>query len=297
MLFNQVGVLLVLIVAAFVAYVILGQPAWVMDPLRGAVSDVLGGMGVAIVLLLAWAGWLGWLLSRGFRVFFRKWRYVLGLGLLTAGAFALLSYFHAEFPLIGTAPLGGELGGQMRGSYGGLGVFRTVVLITLGAWLVAPVLFNHAALWLGRGAHAAGRGIGAGVSRLRRREQGSVMQEVDDYLTSNAVASRAAQMEALRAADEYRREAAVQSAIAQRESAPRGLAYLEPTSPKPLTPRPAEPDARPERKSASWPGLKPTESGAPEPRPSIAATATMAPVVDEAAGVEPATSGPTHQTA
>ena len=259
------------------AYVIIGQPAWAIDPLRNATSDVLGGMGAGLVLLLAWAGWMGWVFSRGFRYLIRKWRYVLGLSFLLAGAFATLSYFHWSFPLIGEAPLGGDLGGQLRGSYGSLGLFRTVVLITFGAWLVVPVLFNHAAVWMGRGALATGRGIGSGVNRIRHRDQGAVMQEVDDYLASNAVASRAAQMETLRAADEYRRSVAPRSPIGQTDAPHRGLAYMEPTSPKPVNLRPAEPESRPERKSDLWPGLKATDSGTPELQPSTAATATMAP--------------------
>ena len=271
LLFNQVGVLLGLIVVAFVAYVIIGQPAWAIDPLREAAADTLAGMGAATVLLLAWAGWLGWLLSRGFRFFIRKWRYVLGFGLLVTGAFAALSYFHTSFPLIGVAPLGGDLGGQVRGSYGSLGLFRTIVIVTLGAWLVAPVLFNHAAVGIGRGARATGGGIASGVSRVRHRDQGAVMQEVDEYLASNATIARAAQAETLRAADVY-----------QRSTTPhRGLAYLEPTAPKPAPSRPVEPEARPERKSDLWPGLKAAEPGAPERQPSTAATATMAPPAAE----------------
>ena len=272
LLFNQVGVLLALIVVAFVAYVIIGQPAWAIDPLREAAADTLGGMGVALVLLLGWIGWVGWALSRGFRRLIRQWRYVFGLGFLVAGAFALLSYFHTSFPIIGVAPLGGELGGQLRGSYGALGVLRTVVLITLGAWLVAPIVFNHAAVWIGRGLFVTGRGIGTGVNRVRNRGQGSVMQEVDDYLASSAAAARAAQMDTLRAADEY-----------QRSTAPsRGLAYMEPTSPKPVPPRPAaEPAVRSERKSDLWPGMKTAEPGAPASEPSSAATATMAPPATE----------------
>ncbi len=278
LLFNQVGVLLGLILVAFVAYVIIGKPAWAIDPLREAAADTLGGMGAALVILLAWGGWLGWLLSRGFRHFIRQWRYVFGLGFLVAGSFALLSYFHASFPVIGVAPLGGDLGGQLRGSYGALGVFRTIVLITLGAWLVAPVLFNHAAVWTGRGMLATGRGIGSGVSRMRHRDQGSVMQEVDDYLASNATVARAAQMETLRSADVY-----------QRNTSPRGLAYMEPTSPRPVAPRPEEPEARPERKSDLWPGLKTNDPAALERQPSAAVTATMAPPsVEDASGIEPA---------
>ena len=286
LLFNQVGVLLALVVVAFVAYVMIGQPAWAIDPLREAASDVLGGMGVALVLLLAWAGWLGWLLSRGFRFFIRKWRYVLGFGLLVAGAFAILSYFHTSFPLVGVAPLGGELGGQIRGSYGSLGVFRTVVFATLGAWLVAPVLFNHAARGIGRGAVVTGRGIGTGVSRLRHRDQGAVMQEIDEYLSSNVTVPRTPQAKALQAADVYQRSTA----------APRSLAYMEPTAPKPITPRPAEPGPRPERKSDLWPGLKATEPGTPE-RPSTAATATMAlPSTEIETGSSSVQVEPLHET-
>ena len=170
LLFNQVGVLLGLIAVAFVAYVIIGQPAWAIDPLRNATSYVLGGMVAGLILLLVWAGWMGWVFSRGFRHLIRKWRYVFGLSFLLAGAFATLSYFHWSFPLIGEAPLGGDLGSQLRGSYGSLGLFRTVVLITLGAWLVAPVLFNHAAVWMGRGVLATSRGIGSGVNRIRHRD-------------------------------------------------------------------------------------------------------------------------------
>ena len=288
LLFNQVGVLLGLIVVAFVAYVIIGQPAWAIDPLREAASDTLAGMGVGLVMMLVWAGWMGWLFSRGFRFFIRKWRYVFGLGFLLAGAFAALSYFHWSFPLIGDSPLGGDLGGQLRGSYGPLGVFRTVVLITLGAWLVAPVLFNHAAVWVGRGVLTTSRGIGSGVSRIRHRDRGVVMQEVDDYLASNAVASRAAQMDTLRAADDYRRSTTTHH----------GLAYMEPTSPKPVSPRPAEPESRPERKADLWPGLKTSEPGAPERQPFTAATATMmAPSsVESATDIGAATAQPLYET-
>lgn len=301
LLFNQVGVLLGLIAVAFVAYVVIGQPAWAIDPLREASSDVLGGMGVGLVLLLAWVGWLAWLLRRGFKTFLRSWRYVSGFALLVAGAFALLSYFHASFPLIGDSPLGGALGGDIRGAYGALGIFRTVVLITLGAWLVAPVLFNHAAVWLGRGALAAGRGIRNGADRLRNRNDGSVVQEVDEYLASNATASRAAQLSALRAADEYRQQQATDEYRRQRladdfrrrmaddrqqTETPRGLAYLEPTSPPPLAPRPATANLQPrpeQPKVDRWPGLNTAEPGAREQQPSMAATATMAPPSPEVA--------------
>ena len=280
LLFNQVGVLLALAAAAFAAYIIIGQPAWAIDPLRKAASGVLGDTGVGFVLLLAWVVWLRWLLSRGLRLFIRKWRYVFGFGFLTAGAFALLSYFHVAFPLIGSAPLSGEWGGDIRGAYGALGVFRTLVLVTLGAWLVAPVLFNHAALRVGRGAILAGSAAGSGISRLRTRRERPVMQEVGEYLASNNAPAHTApqrspqHISALRAADEYRRNTASRDT-----SAPRGLAYLEPTAPRPVPPRPSVTDLRPRPESARadlWPGLKPSDSTA-EPDLAGGATATMAP--------------------
>ena len=109
LLFNQVGVLLGLILLALTAYVIIGRPAWAMDPLRSAASGVLSGIGASLVLILAWAVWIGWLLSRGARALFRKWRYALGFGLLALGASSVLSYFSVGFPLIGDSPLGGAL--------------------------------------------------------------------------------------------------------------------------------------------------------------------------------------------
>ena len=297
LLFNQVGVLLGLIAVAFVAYVIIGQPAWAIDPLRNATSGVLSGMGAGLLLLLVWAGWMGWVFSRGFRYLIQKWRYVLGLGFLLAGAFATLSYFHWSFPIIGDAPLGGGLGDWLRGSYGSLGLFRTAVLITLGAWLVAPALFNHAAVWMGRGILATSRGIGSGVDRIRHRDQATVMQEVDDYLASNAVASRAAQMDTLRAAEEYRRSTAARSPLGQTDAPHRGLAYLEPTSPKPVNPRPAQPESRPERNLDLWPGLKASDSSALERQPSMAATATIAPPsVESATDIGSAAVEPLYET-
>ena len=60
LLFNWFGVFLGLFIVTFGAYIAIAEPAWVVDPLRGAASDVLGGMGVAIVLPILWSD-LGWL--------------------------------------------------------------------------------------------------------------------------------------------------------------------------------------------------------------------------------------------
>ena len=123
--------------------------------------DVLSAMGVALALLVLWSAWVVWLFSRGFLVAVRRWRYVIGFGVLVAGAFAVLSYFTAELPLIGRAPLGGDLGGQFRGSGGAIGVLRTSAIVLVGAWFVVPKILNALA-------KRTGKAAAAGASRSAR---------------------------------------------------------------------------------------------------------------------------------
>ena len=254
LLFNQVGVLLGLILLALAAYVVIGRPAWAVDPLRSAASGVLSGMGASLILMLAWAVWIGWLLSRGARSLLRKWRYALGFGLLALGASSVLSYFSVGFPLIGESALGGSFGERVRGSDGALGVLGTIVLLTFGAWLVAPVVFNHLALGAGRGAvvagrgarvaggaagrgarvagGAAGRGVSSGISNMRRPR--TVTEELDDFFAANASAPPSAGKRSLGA--EYLDAAARVTepqagkrtpGAAPASSSPPGLAYLD----------------------------------------------------------------------
>ena len=288
--------------AAFAAYVIIGQPAWVVDPLSEAVSGVLLGMGVGLLLLLALVAWLGWLLAHKGRALLQQWRNLVGVGFLTAGVFAFLSYFQADFPVAGAAPLGGELGAAIRGPYGVQGVLRTAGLLAIGGWLIAPVPFNLAALWTGRGARTVGRGISNGVHRVNPRERQALLRDVNTHLGTNSDGtSREAYISALRAADAY-----------QRAAAPRGLAYLAPTSPQAATPRSPEPPPK-AAQPRPWPGLRSSDADSPPPAvvapaavaaapsPSViaaaasagAATATIAPPADpspatEAADPEPA---------
>ena len=254
LLFNQVGVLLGLILLALAAYVVIGRPAWAVDPLRSAASGVLSGMGASLILMLAWAVWIGWLLSRGARSLFRKWRYALGFGLLALGASSVLSYFSVGFPLVGESALGGSFGERVRGSDGALGVLGTIVLLTFGAWLVAPVVFNHLALGAGRGARvagrgarvaggaagrgarvaggAAGRGVSNGIGNMRRPR--TVTEELDDFFAANASAPPSAGKRSLGA--EYLDAAARATephagkrtpGAAPASSSPPGLAYLD----------------------------------------------------------------------
>ncbi len=144
----------VAVAIAFVSFVAVVRPAWAIDPLREAAMDVLSAMGVALALLVLWSAWVVWLFSRGFLVAVRRWRYVIGFGVLVAGAFAVLSYFTAELPLIGRAPLGGDLGGQFRGSGGAIGVLRTLAIVLVGAWFVVPKILNALAKRTGKAAAA-----------------------------------------------------------------------------------------------------------------------------------------------
>lgn len=267
LLFNQVGVLLVLILMALTAYVVIGRPPWAIDPLRSAASGVLSGVGASLVLIVAWAVWIVWLLSRGPGETLRKWRYAIGFGLLVLGASSLLSYFSVSFPLIGESPLGGAFGERARGADGALGALGTGVLLTFGAWLVAPVAFNYLALGAGRSAVAAGRGTraagrgarsagsaaGRGIGNMRRPR--TVSEELDDFFAANdsgqpSAGKRSVGAEyydaAARATDPYGGTRAPGGAARPSSTTP-GLAYLNPASSRPAAvPRPAPP---PDRKS------------------------------------------------
>ena len=286
LLFNQVGVLLGLILLALTAYVVIGRPAWAVDPLRSAASGALSGTGASLILLLAWAGWAGWLLSRGARKFFRKWRYVLGFGLLALGASSVLSYFSVGFPLIGESPLGGAFGERVRGSDGALGALGTIVLLTFGAWLVAPVAFNHLALGAGRGAAAAGRGaraagrgsrvagsavgsgISSGISNMRRPQ--TVSEELDDFFAANASSPPSAGKRSLgaeyhdmaaRATDPYAGRQTPDSAPSS--PSPSGLAYIAPGAQRTAAPPRYAPP--PPSATRSAPPSAPRPAAAPAP--------------------------------
>ena len=302
LLFNQVGVLLVLILMALTAYVVIGQPPWAIDPLRSAASGILSGVGASLVLLAAWAVWIVWLLSRGPGEALRKWRYAVGSALLVLGASSALSYFNVSFPLIGESPLGGAFGERARGADGALGALGTVVLLTFGGWLVMPVVFNYLALGAGRGAVAAGRGAraagrgtraagsaaGRGIGNMRRPR--TVSEELDDFFAANDSAQpspgkRSVGAEyydaAARATEPYGGTRAPVGAT-RPPAGSSGLAYLDPASSRsvaarPVAPRPAPPPppsmARSDAPSVPtnlkpnfWPGLVPGEEAETEER-------------------------------
>ncbi len=166
--------------AAFIAFAVVVQPAWVVDPLETAAANTLRATGVALILPALWFCGVVLLFMRGILPALRQWRYIIGAGILAASGFAVLSYFTWEFPLIGAAPLGGDVGAQMRGS-GAPGVARTTVLVVAGAWFIAPRALNAVTKGAGRAFSAFGSGlaqayrayplhrmIGQGVSSMAR---------------------------------------------------------------------------------------------------------------------------------
>ncbi len=211
------AVLAAAVAIAFVAFVAVVRPAWAIDPLREAATDVLSAMGVALVLLVLWSVWVVWLFSRGFLVAVRRWRYIIGFGTLVAGAFAVLSYFTAELPLIGRAALGGDLGGQLTGSGGPIGVLRTSAIVLMGAWLVVPKILNALAKRTGKAAAvgasksarayraaplhvAAGRAIRRGaVAGARRvseaRRNRALARDFEQHLKANSSPAFSAEAE------------------------------------------------------------------------------------------------------
>lgn len=318
LLFNQVGVLLVLILMAMTAYVVIGQPPWAIDPLRSAASGALIGVGASLVLIIAWAVWIAWLLSRGPGETLRKWRYAIGFGLLVLGASSALSYFSVSFPLVGESPLGGAFGERARGADGALGALGTAVLLIFGGWLVMPVLFNYLALGAGRSAVAAGRGAraagrgtkvagsaaGRGIGNMRRPR--TVSEELDDFFAANdsgqsSPGKRSVGAEyydaAARATEPF--EGTRAPAGAPRSPAsPSGLAYLEPGSsgsaarrPAPLPP-PSIAHSAPSPAPASpkpnfWPGLVPGEDAESDEQGGAASAVLERDAEEEPAPNEP----------
>ena len=274
LLFNWFGVFLGLFIVTFGAYIVIAEPAWVVDPLKGAASDVLGGMGVAIVLLILWSAWAVWLLSRGYQRFLAQWRYLIGLGFLVAGAFAVLSYFQTSFPLIGRAPLGGEVGEQLRGAGGVLGVLRTSVIVIVGAWFLAPVLFATLLRGTGRSSLQAQRAIARMISERRRP---SVESELDNIFSQRPAPEVSPSYTLARSAGwnalAFAANASVTpsfgsslngnslngalSSSPARQVRSSGLAYLEPVAPRVASPRVQPVAARPtdEHRPPLWPGL------------------------------------------
>lgn len=210
-LFNKAALVLLFAALAVASLIGLLRPSWAMDPLAEAAADVLHAMGVGGIPLVLWALWVLNQFAKSFIGVFRRWRYVIGSGILVASCFAILTYFKTDFPLIGLSSLGGEVGEQIRGETGFIGFLRTAALSILGAWLVLPSIFNRLAKRSGRlAARTASasarryradplhRGVGKLIwrtvrrgahsiahGRLSRSKDDSIGKDLDAFLLSN----------------------------------------------------------------------------------------------------------------
>ncbi|HCH35372.1 MAG TPA: hypothetical protein DEU64_01775, partial [Dehalococcoidia bacterium] len=114
------------------------QPSWLIKPLESGAQEILFSLGVGIIPLSIWFVWVLWLLANSFLGIFKKWRYVIGFGILTSSSFSLMSYFQADLPIIGNHVLGGNVGINIRGSEGILGLVRTSLPLIAGIYFIFP---------------------------------------------------------------------------------------------------------------------------------------------------------------
>lgn len=149
---------------ALVAYVATVQPSWAVDPLRSVAERALEFAGAGFITAGLWLlAFLFLLLTKPFQLL-RRWRWFLGTGFLAVAVQGTLTYFEAGLPLIGATQLGGEIGLEVRGSTGAIGVARVAVSALVGAWLLAPALakklFRRASRSAGMTAEGSARAYG-----------------------------------------------------------------------------------------------------------------------------------------
>lgn len=132
-----------LALVAFVTYLVALQPAWATDLLRNIVERVLDEEGVASVASGLWLVGIIVLLFRKPLLLVRKWRLVIGTGLLITALHGVLSYFEATLPVVGVVNLGGRAGDQVQGSNALLSYVRVGLVLALAIWALAPQLVNR----------------------------------------------------------------------------------------------------------------------------------------------------------
>lgn len=132
-----------LAVVAFVAYLVVLQPTWAIDPLRSFGERVLDEGGVAAVGSGFWMLAVVILFFRKPLMLIRKWRIVMGSALLMVGLQGLLSYFEATLPLVGLADLGGRAGEQVQGPNTVLSYVRVALILSLAIYTLFPRLINR----------------------------------------------------------------------------------------------------------------------------------------------------------
>jgi len=163
-----------LLIGGFVAYGVVVQPEWLVDPAEQAATYVLEAIGAGVQLVL-WVVVFAFLFLNRITRLIRRWRLVLASGMLAMAVQGTLAYFESDLPVIGVASLGGMLGGQIQGGEGFVGMLRVSGLWLVGLIVLAPRLARKGAAGTARGyrqapAHrgvawlARGAAIGAGVA-------------------------------------------------------------------------------------------------------------------------------------
>lgn len=105
-------------------------------------QDLLRAVGVGGVTITLWLVANGYLLFKRVRTLVRRWRWVLGSGLLITSGAGVLDYFEAPLPLVETVSLGGDFGAAVRGGDPLFALVRVGILLIAGVYVIAPPLLR-----------------------------------------------------------------------------------------------------------------------------------------------------------
>ncbi|MEE8519102.1 MAG: DNA translocase FtsK, partial [Dehalococcoidia bacterium] len=204
----------VAIVIAVLAYAITSDAETTEDYWRIPAEDFLRAVGVGGIAIGLWLALIGYVLFRRPLTLIRRWRLVLGGGLLVFALQGILHYFESSLPLVDTVSLGGDLGADVQGGNSVLAVVRLGVLFIAGVWVITPALMHATLRKAGRGGgktasgsarayraapihKAAGRLLGVAWRRGARaahtaqdyrkaKQEESLARKVGDFFNSSA---------------------------------------------------------------------------------------------------------------
>ena len=135
---TNVGRVVLLAIAGFVAYVAWFQPTWAMDPLRAFAERSLLNLGAGLAPVVLWAVVFTLVWRYRISLLFHQWRLVFGSVGLVIGAMGILAYFDGTLPLVGRTNLGGEYGLRIQGDSEFLGYVRVGGVLLLSLWVIGP---------------------------------------------------------------------------------------------------------------------------------------------------------------
>ncbi|MDE2765684.1 MAG: hypothetical protein OXI25_04535, partial [Chloroflexota bacterium] len=140
-----------LIILAAIA-VGLTQPAWAIDPLRDATESAFAWAGAGVFTFGVWAVVVVVMLRYFPRRLLRKWRWTVGAAFLFVSAQLAMTSFEAQLPFIGTANLGGEVGGDLSAHNAIIAWAGAAAAFAAAAWTLHPVLSRRVAKHSAKGA-------------------------------------------------------------------------------------------------------------------------------------------------